>query len=94
MKKDKWKKKVCQSTHKGIPEEEERERGAQKCIRWNYVWNLPKSEEGNTHPGIGSTGGSNKLNPKRSTQRHIIIKMAKVKDNKKPVKATREKSHL
>ena len=49
---------MCPSTHKGIPEEEERERVAQKCIRWNYVWNLPKSEEGNTHPGIGSTGGS------------------------------------
>lgn len=39
-------------------------------------------------------GVPNQMNPKRSTQRHIIIKMANVKDNKKPLKATREKSHL
>lgn len=55
---------------------------------------LPKSEEGNTHPGTEAQGVPNKMNPKRSTQRHIIIKTANVKDNKKPLKATREKSHL
>ena len=38
---------------------------------------------------------SNKMNPKRPTPRHIIIKMAKVKDKKKNFKLVREKeSHI
>ena len=33
----------------------------------------------------------NKLDPKRSTPRHIIIKMPKVKDKERILKAAREK---
>ena len=33
----------------------------------------------------------NKLNPKRPTPRHIIIKMSKVKDKKRILKEAREK---
>ena len=33
----------------------------------------------------------NKINPCRSTQRHIIIKMVKIKDKERIFKATREK---
>ena len=33
----------------------------------------------------------NKLDPKRSTPRHILIKMSKVKDNERILKAAREK---
>ena len=33
----------------------------------------------------------NKMNPKRSTPRHIIIKMAKHKDKERILKAAREK---
>ena len=33
----------------------------------------------------------NKLNPNRPTPRHIIIKMAKVKDKERILKASREK---
>ena len=32
-----------------------------------------------------------KMNPKRPTPRHIIIKMAIFKDKERPLKATREK---
>ena len=35
--------------------------------------------------------GSNKINPNRSTLRHIIIKSSKVKDNERILKAAREK---
>ena len=31
------------------------------------------------------------INPRRNTPRHIIIKLAKIKDKKKLLKATREK---
>ena len=33
----------------------------------------------------------NKINPKRYTSRHIIIKMSKVKDKERTLKASREK---
>ena len=33
----------------------------------------------------------NKLDPKRTTPRHIIIKMPKIKDNERILKAAREK---
>ena len=36
----------------------------------------------------------NKLNPNRPTPRHIIIKMAKVKDKEKTLKAAREKKSI
>ena len=34
---------------------------------------------------------SNKVNPKKPTQRHIIIDVSKFKDKEKMLKATREK---
>ena len=36
----------------------------------------------------------NKLNPNRPTRRHIIIKMVKVKDKERILKATREKQSI
>ena len=36
----------------------------------------------------------NKLNPKRSTPRHIIIKRLKVKDKERILKAAREKQRV
>ena len=35
-----------------------------------------------------------KMNPKKSTQRHIIVKMVKYKDKKRILKAAREKQLL
>ena len=37
---------------------------------------------------------SNKLNPNRPTARHIIIKMAKVSDKERILKAAREKQNV
>ena len=36
----------------------------------------------------------NKLDPKRTTRRHIIIEMPKVKDKERILKATREKQNI
>ena len=36
----------------------------------------------------------NKVNPKRATPRHIIIKMPKVKDKERILKTTREKKRI
>ena len=37
---------------------------------------------------------SNKMNPKRLTPRHMIIKMTKVKDKKRILKAARERQFV
>ena len=59
---------------------------------YDYDWKLAKLEEGNIHSSTGSTESSNQNEPKETTIRHIIIKMAKVK---KILKAAREKqSHI
>ena len=38
-------------------------------------------------------GAPNKLNPKRTTPRHIIIKMQRVKNKQRTLKAAGEPSH-
>ena len=42
----------------------------------------------------GSSESSNKLDPKRPTLRHIISKMARLKDKERILKAAREKQVL
>ena len=44
---------------------------------------LPKFDEGNRHASPGSTESPNNKDAKRTTLRHIIIKMLKVKDKKR-----------
>ena len=54
--------------------------GGRKCTWWNYNRKFPKPEEGNRYPGMRSTEGPEKMNPNKLTSRHIIIKMAKIKE--------------
>ena len=35
-----------------------------------------------------------RINPRRNTPRHIVIKLTKIKDKEKLLKATREKQHI
>ena len=78
----------------GVPEEEEEDQEIEnlfeKIIKENFP-NLVKEidiqvQEAQTVP--------NKLDPKRATPRHIIIKMPKVKDKERILKAAREESYL
>ena len=55
----------------------------------NYGWKLPKPKK---EPDIHEQEAQrvpNKMNPKRSTARHIIIKMAKFRSNSKGTKRKR-----
>ena len=56
-----------------------------------FGWKYSKAKEGNRYPDIGNTEGPNKVTANRPTQRHIIIKMAKVKNQERILKAAREK---
>ena len=71
----------------GLPKGEEIENLFEKIIKENFP-NLTKEidiqvQEAQRVP--------NKLDPKRNTQKHITVKMPKVKDNERILKAAREK---
>ena len=77
----------------GIPEGEEKEKGIENIFEEIMAENFPnlkdtdiKIQEAQRAP--------NKLNPNRPTPRHIIIKMAKVKDEERILKAAVEKQSV
>lgn len=75
----------------GIPEGKE-EKGIENIVEEIITGNFPNLK----HTDIKIREAQrtpNKLNPNRSTQRHIIIKMAKVKDKERILKAAREKQN-
>ena len=75
----------------GVPEGEEREKGPEKIFEEIIVENFPNMgkeivtqvQEVQRIPG--------RINPRRNTPRHIVIKLTKIKDKEKLLKATREK---
>ena len=76
--------------HNRIPEEEEKENGIENIFEEIMSENFPNLQE----PDIKiqqAQRAPNKLNPNRPKPRYIIIKMAKVKDKERILKAVREK---
>ena len=82
----------CTNTHiLVVPEGEEKEEGPEKIfeeITAENLLNMGKEivnqvQEAQRVPG--------RINPRRNTPRHIVIKLTKVKDRDKVLKATREK---
>ena len=77
-----------QHSHSGVPEEE-RQKGPKKIFEEIRVENFPNNgkeiatqvQEAQSVPG--------RINPRRNTPRHIIIKLTKTKDKEKLLKATR-----
>ena len=75
----------------GVPEGEEREKGTEKIFEKIRVENFPNMgkeidtqvQEAQRVPG--------KINPRRNMPRHIVIKLTKIKEKEKLLKATREK---
>ena len=75
----------------GVPERGEREKGPEKILEEIIVENFPNMgkeivsqvQEAQIVPG--------RINPRRNTLRHIVIKLIKIKDKDKLLKATREK---
>uniref|UniRef100_A0A8D1Z1I0 L1 transposable element RRM domain-containing protein n=1 Tax=Sus scrofa TaxID=9823 RepID=A0A8D1Z1I0_PIG len=77
----------------GIPEGVEKDKGMENIFEEIIAGNFPnlkdtgfKIQEAQRAP--------NKLNPNRPTPRHIIIKMAKVSDKERILKAAREKQNV
>ena len=78
----------------GVPEREEREKGPEKIFEEIIVENFPNMgkeiatqvQEAQRVPG--------RINPRKNTPRHTVIKLAKIKDKEKFLKATREKRQI
>ena len=75
----------------GVPEGEERERGPEKIFEEIIVENFPNmgKEIATQVQEVQRVPG--RINPRRNTLRHIVIKLTKIKDKEKLLKATREK---
>ena len=75
----------------GVPEGEEREKVPEKIFEEIIIANFPNKgkeiatevQEAQRVPG--------RINPRRNTPRHIVVKLTKIKDREKLLKATREK---
>ena len=76
----------------GIPGEE-KEKGIENIFEEMIVENFPNLQD--TDIKIQEAQRApNKLNPNRPTPRHIIIKMAKVSDKERILKAARENQNV
>ena len=73
-----------------VPEREEREKGPEETFEEIIAENFPNmgKEIINQVQEAGRVSG--RINPRRSTPRHIVIKLKKTNDGDKILKATRE----
>ena len=75
----------------GVPEGEEREKGPKKIFEEIIVENFPNMGKEVATPVKEVQKVPHSINPRRNTLRHIVIKLAKIKDKEKLLKAAREK---
>ena len=75
----------------GVPEGEEREKEPEKIFEEIIVENFPNMRKEIATQVQEAQRVPYRINPKGNTPRHIIIKLAKIKDKEKLLKAAREK---
>ena len=91
---DLWDSKCTNIPIIGVPEGEEREIGPEKIfeeiIVENFL-NMGKEIATQVQEALRVPG---RINPRRNTPGHIVIKLTKIKDKEKLLKATREKRQI
>ena len=75
----------------GVPEGEDREKGPKKILEEIIVENFPNMGKETATQVQEAHRAPYRINPRRNTPRHIVIKLAKIKDKEKLLKAAREK---
>ena len=75
----------------GVPEEEEKKKGTEKILEEIIVENFPNMGKEIVSQVQEAQRVPYRINPRRNTPRHIVIKLAKIKDKEKLLKAAREK---
>ena len=83
-----------QHSHYRGPEGEEREKGPEKVFEEIIVENFPNMGKERATQVQEVQRVPYRVNPRRNTPRHIVIKLAKIKDKEKLLKAAREKRQL
>ena len=78
----------------GVPEEEEKKKGYEKTFEEIIVENFPNVEKEIVNQVQEAQRVQYKVNPRRNTLRHILIKLAKTKHKERILKATREKQQV
>ena len=78
----------------GVPEGEEREKGPEKIFEEIIVENFPNMGMEIATQVQEVHRVPYRINPRRNTSRHIVIKVAKSKDKEKLLKAAREKRQI
>ena len=76
----------------GAPEEEEKKKGYEKSFEEIIVENFPNMEKGIIK--FKRHEVPYRINPRRNTPRHILIKLTKIKHKERILKAAREKQQV
>ena len=71
-----------------------REKGPEKIFEEIIVENFPNMGKERATQVQEAQRVPGRINSRRNTLRHIIIKLTKIKDKEKLLKATREKQHI
>ena len=78
----------------GVPEGGEREKGPEKIFEEVIVENFPNTGKKIVTQVQEVQRVPYRINPRRNTPRHIVIKLAVIKDKEKLLKAAREKQQI
>ena len=78
----------------GVPEGDEREKGTEKIFQEIIAENFPHMGKEPLTQIQEAQRVPYKINPRRNTPRHILIKLTKIKDKEKILKAAREKKQV
>ena len=78
----------------GVPEEEEKKKGSEKIFEEIIVENFPNTGKEIVNQVQEGQRVPYRINPRRNTPRHILIKLSKIKYKEKILKAAREKQQI
>ena len=78
----------------GAPEEEKKENGSEKIFEETIFENFPNMGKETTTQVWEEQRVPYRINPRRNMQRHILIKLTKIKFKEKILKAAREKQQV
>ena len=78
----------------GVPEEEEKKKGSEKIFEEIIVENFPNMGKEIVNRIQEAQRVPYRINPRRNTPRHILIKLPKIKYKEKILKAAREKQQI
>ena len=78
----------------GVPEEEEKKKRYEKIFEEIIVENFPNTEKEIVNQVQETQRVPYRINPRRNMPRHILIKLTKIKNKERILKAAREKQQV